>query len=117
MYPSSKQVALIIAVLFKRSEKTRARVSEKTIKSLARRTTLRSAFTSDLRCWLEDFGILLVQLDRGGFALVTIAALEGAPTILAKNYVKEERKALASGTLNEDTLFEELGITSEEDED
>lgn len=48
MYPSAKQVALLTAVLLKRADKTRARVSEKTIKTLAGRTILRTAFTTDL---------------------------------------------------------------------
>ncbi|MES2130430.1 MAG: hypothetical protein V4463_24425 [Pseudomonadota bacterium] len=117
MYPSAKQVALLTAVLLKRSDKTRARVSEKTIKNLAGRTTLRTAFVADLRKWLEDFGVLLVQLDRGGFALTSIASLEGAPTILSKNYVLEERRALIAGSLGEDKLLDELGITGEEAED
>lgn len=117
MYPSAKQVALLAAVMLKRSEKSRARVSEKTIKHLAGRTTLRSAFTADLRAWLEDFGVLLVQLDRGGFALVAITALEGAPTVLSKNHVLEERKGLMSGNLDENKLLEELGIADEDVED
>jgi hypothetical protein len=117
MYPSAKQVALLIAVLLKRAAKTRARVSEKTVKALAGRTTLRSAFTTDLRAWLEDFGVLLVQLDRGGFALVTTAALEGAPTVLAKDFVHVERRELMAGTLQENALLAELGIADEEGED
>lgn len=117
MYPSAKHVALLVAILLKRAEKTRARVSEKTIKNLAGRSTLRTAFTTDLRAWLEDFGVLLVQLDRGGFALVAIASLEGAPTVLSKNYVLEERRALISGEFDENKLLEELGIAGEEVED
>lgn len=117
MYPSAKQVALLAAVMLKRAEKSRARVSEKTIKNLAGRTTLRAAFITDLRAWLEDFGVLLVQLDRGGFALVAITSLEGAPTVLSKNYVLEERRALIAGNLAEDKLLEELGIAGEDVED
>jgi hypothetical protein len=117
MYPSSKQVALLIAVMLKRSGKTRARVSEKTVKTLAGRTTLRDAFTTQLRAWIEDFGVMLVRLDRGGFALVTIAALEGAPTVLARDYVRVERQALISGKLQESELLMELGIAGEEGED
>lgn len=60
---------------------------------------------------------MLVQLERGGFALVAITSLEGAPTILSKNYVLEERRALFAGKLDENQLLEELGIAGEADED
>lgn len=117
MYPPAKQVALVMAVMIKRAEKTRARVSERTVKTLAGRNTLRDAFVFELRQSLEDFGVLLVRLDRGGFALVAISALEGAPTVLAKELVSAERKGLQAGTLDEQALLRELGLSGDYEQD
>ena len=117
MYPPPKEVALLMAVMLKRAEKTRARVSEKTVKTMAGRSALRDAFVFELRQSLEDYGVLLVRLDRGGFALVAISALEGAPTVVAKEHVSEERRALREGTLDTRAMLEELGLSADAEDD
>ncbi len=53
MYPSPRQAALLVALVLKRVEKTRARVSEKTVKLICGRTMLRDAFLYDLRRWAK----------------------------------------------------------------
>jgi hypothetical protein len=117
MYPSPRQAALLIALQLKRAQKTRARVSEKTVKLICGRTMLREAFLYDLRRWLEDFGVLLVHLERGGFALVAISALEGAPPILAKGHIEKELKALKAGSLGEQAVLVELGLADDSEEE
>lgn len=117
MYPSPRQAALLVALVLKRAEKTRARVSEKTVKLICGRTMLRDAFLYDLRRWLEDFGVLLVRLERGGFALVAVSALEGAPPILAKDHIAKERKALNAGKLGEQAVLVELGLADDNEEE
>ncbi|KPN91530.1 hypothetical protein AL066_14740 [Pseudomonas nunensis] len=103
-YPTPETVALRLAVLLKRSEKTRARVSEKTLRILAGRSTLRESFVVSVRDALEDLGVVSVRLDRGGYALVASSALEGAPSALAKNLMPEFRK------LSDDDLWGELDL-------
>jgi len=117
MYPSPRQAALLIALVLKRAAKTRARVSEKTVKLICRRVMLRDAFLSELRQWLEDFGVLLVRLERGGFALLAVSALEGAPPILAKDHIAKERKALKAGELDEQAVLVELGLADDSEEE
>lgn len=117
MYPSPKQAALLIALMLKRAEKTRARVSEKTVKLICERSMLRDAFLYDLRRWLEDFGVLLVRLERGGFTLVAVSALEGAPPIFAKDSLAKERKALKAGKLDEQAVLAELGLIGDSEEE
>lgn len=117
MYPSPKQAALLIALVLKRAGKTRARMSEKTVKLICGRSILRDAFLHDLRRWLEDFGVLLVRLERGGFALAAISALEGAPPILAKDYIAKERKAFKSGKFDEQAVLTELGLAEDTEEE
>lgn len=103
-YPSIETVALRLAVLLKRTEKTRARVSEKTLRILSGRTTLRDSFVVSIRNALEDFGVVAVRLDRGGFALIATSALEGAPPALVKNLMPDFKK------LSDDKLWSELDL-------
>jgi hypothetical protein len=111
MYPTATKTALLLAVLLKRSGKTRARVSEKTIKLLSGRVRLRGAFIVDVSAKLEDFGVLAVEADRGGFGLVSIPALEGATAITAKALLPGWRQ------LSEEDLFFELGVQADEGDD
>jgi hypothetical protein len=107
-YPSIDTVALRLAVLLKRSDKTRARVSEKTLRILSGRSTLRDAFVIDVRNALEDLSVVSVRLDRGGFALIAASALEGAPPALVKNLMPDFRK------LPDDKLWNELDLPDNE---
>jgi|EBPBio282013_DNA_FD.fasta_scaffold147001_1 hypothetical protein len=107
-YPSAETVALRLAVLLKRLDKTRARVSEKTFGILSRRKTFREAFIVGVRDATEDLGVLLVRLDRGGFALITISSLDGAPTAQVKNLMPDFKK------LSDDSLWNELDLSGDE---
>jgi len=106
MKRSAEQTAILVSALLKRSEQRRARVSDKTIRVLSNRRTLRDAFKQRLREELDDIGIHLVQLERGGFGVIPINALDGAPAITAKKYLPEELKKLKKGA--DDTLFQRL---------
>lgn len=112
IYPAPRTVAILLAVLMKRAAKTRARISDKTLKVISRRKNLRAKFLGDVRDWLEDCGYQMIELDRGGLALVAISALDGAPPLLAKEFLKDEVANLRLGKLNEDTLWQELGLDS-----
>ena len=114
MKRTMEQTALLVATLLKRSGKRRARISEKTIRVLSKRKTLRDSFKELLRGELDDLGIHLVQLDRGGFALIAISALEGAEPINAKEYLADELKTLKKGV--HDDFFDELRKEIEADE-
>lgn len=107
-YPPVGTVALRLAILLKRSEKTRARVSEKTLRILSGRSTLRESFVVDIRNALEELSIVSVRLDRGGFALIATSALEGAPTALVKNLMPDFKK------LSDDMLWNELDLPDNE---
>ena len=96
----------MIAALLKRSEQRRARISESTIRVLSKRRTLRDAFKEQLRTELDDIGIHLVQLERGGFGVIPITALDGAPAITAKKYLSDELRKLKKGP--DEAIFEKL---------
>lgn len=107
-YPSIETVALRLAVLLKRTGKTRARVSDKTLRILSGRTTLRDAFVINMRSVLEEYGVVAVRLDRGGFALIATSALEGAPPALVKNLMPDFKR------LTEEELWNELELPDDE---
>lgn len=112
--PSEETVALRLAVLLHRSGKARGRVSDSTYRILSERQTLRESFMTRVAQWLEEFGIIIVRISRGGHALIAISALEGAPPIS----VKEHFPAAQRKNLTNDDLYSELGLNQEdEDED
>jgi len=115
MKRSTEKTAVLVALLLKRSGRRRARISENTIRVLSKRKTLRDAFKERLRSELDDLGIHLIQLERGGFGVIPITALDGAPAITAKKYLADERKKLKHG--DDDAFFSKLRREVDEDGD
>jgi|HubBroStandDraft_1064217.scaffolds.fasta_scaffold1077404_1 hypothetical protein len=94
MHRTAEQTAILLALLFKRASLKRARISERTIRVLSKRRSLRAVFLEGLRGALDDFGIHMIELERGGFGLIPVSALDGAQAILAKNYISDDLKTL-----------------------
>lgn len=119
MMRTSRESAILIALLFKRAGKTRARVSTVTVKRLSKRKHLRTAFTEQLMYELEDLGIVFIELERGGFGLLSSTALNGAPTITAQKYLLEEIKMLRTKKMDFDDILKEIDpeLDADEDED
>jgi len=115
MKRTAEQTAVLVALILKRSGQKRARVSENTIRVLSKRRTLRDAFKERLRSELDDIGIHLVQLERGGFGIIPINALDGAPTITAKKYLADDLKKLSKS--DDAALFAKLRKEVDEDTD
>jgi hypothetical protein len=115
MKRTTEETAILVALLLKRSGQKRARLSESTIRVLSKRKTLRDAFKERLRSELDDIGIHLVQLERGGFGIIPINALDGAPAITAKKYLGDDLKKLTKS--DGEVLFGELRREVEEDAD
>ncbi len=103
-------VALLLAVLLRRSGKSRARISDKTLRIIAHRKSLRGAFDVELRGWLEYYGIWFNPLDRGGWIMVEKTSLEGAQPIAANDFIKGELQKLNNGSLDSDSLLAEIGF-------
>jgi hypothetical protein len=94
MHRTAEQTAILLALLFKRASLRRARISERTIRVLSKRRSLRAVFLQGLRGALDDFGIHMIELERGGFGLIPVSALDGAQAILAKSYISDDLKTL-----------------------
>ena len=107
--------AVLLSVILNRSELSRARVSGKTIKLLAVRQNLRSAFVVQLTATLAEFGWILFELPGGGFGAVQAQAIEAAKTVTAKRLLNDdERRALKHGNFDW-TEFEREARPQQED--
>lgn len=82
--------ALIALVQKLEGHVTRARISEKTIARLAERRRLRNMFVRELTLALDDRSWALLELNRGGFGLLSIDVLEGARPITLPDIPPEE---------------------------
>lgn len=106
----ANETALLLAVIFKRSGAARARISDKTLKLLGYREKLRCSFAGRVGEHLSDLGMILIELDTGGYGLMPSKALEAAKAITAKKWMTEEEvDRLKDGRLFDiDELWNEL---------
>jgi hypothetical protein len=110
--------AILIALLLKRSGNKRSRISDKTLRTVSGRRTIRSVFVDKLKAELEDIGIHLIELDRGGFGLILSSVLDGAPAITAKRFILDEIKAFDSNPEKAEKFRREIEeVTAPDEED
>lgn len=87
---SADQTAVLIAIAFQRSKQNRTRLSHKSFLRVACRTRTTAAFTVDVMNHIAEYGIVMVELDTGGYGLLYSRALCGARSIPASNFLTEE---------------------------
>src|SRR5712692_7633072 len=97
MRRTPEETALFAKLLFKKSGQKRARVSTETIRRLSGRATLRASFLNRLQGELDDLGLIMIELERGGYGLILSSALEGAPPITKKRYFNNGELAMELG--------------------
>lgn len=117
-----RETAILIKLLFKRANKTRARISNKTVLVLSKRKKyIRTSFLEMLTAELDDLGLVLIELERGGFGLIPTSALNGAPSITAKKFIWDDLKELRKGNIDYEDIQNEIEADSntndDEDED
>lgn len=88
------ETAVLIARLVMHSGQKRGRISERTIRKVAKRRRLRGAFLGMLREHLEDRALVMIELDDGSWGLMPSKGLQGAPTITAKRFLTEDLEEL-----------------------
>ena len=88
------EAAVLIARLLMHSGQKRARISERTIKKVAKRRRLRTSFLAMLRGHLEDRALVMIELDDGSWGLMPSKGLQGAPAITAKRFLTEDLEEL-----------------------
>ncbi len=92
---NAEQTALLIALLVKRSNERRVRVSETTVKVLSGRQRLRSAFVVNVSEQLaSNHGLCMIEIDIGGFGIFHFKSLEGAKSATVKRLFSDGEKKL-----------------------
>lgn len=102
------ETALLTALLFKRSNQKRIRVSLNTIRYLSERTTIRLSFIRMLLDNLDTLGLVMIENSRGGYSIIRSNLLDGAPIATAKKYLLDDFNKLKSGKINFKDIEEEL---------
>ncbi len=109
------QTATLQAVMLMRMKQSRARVSETTLKMLAGRRHLRADFVVDVMKSMADLNWIMIELDAGGFGLITRKALEGAKSVLVEDSLTDsEQKAIKGGVFTLAKFEDELRLASDE---
>jgi hypothetical protein len=110
------ETALALAVILNRSEQSRARVSSKTIKILAKRQNLRSAFVVELTGALAEYGWILFEIASGGFGAIQAKTAEAAKPVTAKRLLSDdERRALRRDAADWDAFEREVKPPEDDD--
>jgi len=117
MIRTAEETGLLAALLLKRSGFKRGRISEMTIRRLSKRSQLRRVFVGRLEEELDDLGLILVELERGGYGIMPSSGLEGAPAITAKKYLLEDLDRLKAKQTNFDAIRAELADDTSMDEE
>lgn len=105
---TAEQTALLIALLFQRSEQRQARLDTGTIRCLSKRRHIRSAFVKTLTLQLDRLGLILMELDGGGFGLLASSTLAGAPTVTIEAYLADELDRLQQGEIDFNNIRDAL---------
>ena len=79
--PSKDLISARLITKVKETGKSRARISHKGLREICGRERLHESFIISLREHLETHGMTIISLDVGGYGLLFISALEGAPTV------------------------------------
>jgi hypothetical protein len=117
MQRTAEETAILLSLLFTRAKAKRARVSEKTVRHLSKRTRLRTVFLDKLREALDEIDLHFIELGRGGFGIIPISALDGAQAIMARQYLVEDLRKLKQGKKTFDDFRAEVTANEEEDEE
>jgi len=112
-YRTARHTALLVALLLLRSGKKRVRFSVKTLKKLADRERLKSAFVVEVQLEAMNVGVIVVELNRGGFAAMWASPLEGAEVVTAATLIPlSDRKELG-----EVEILDELDLPAAADDE
>ena len=106
---TAEETALLVALLFKRAGQRQARLSVDTIRCLSKRSHIRNAFVSMLAEHLDDLGLVLMEIDGGGFGVIASSALLEAPAVTAKEHLKQDLDRLKQGEIDFNDIRYELG--------
>jgi hypothetical protein len=112
-YKEPWQVAALIAEMMRRSERTRARLSEITLKGLAGRKKLETSIRSQIHSDALDYGYLMYRLDpRGatsGTVVLALSSLHAAKPLKANAlFDEDELRVIKDGSFDFAELHDQL---------
>lgn len=121
VYKEPWQVAALIAEMMKRSERTRARLSEVALKKLAGRLKLETSIRKQIYLDALDYGYLLYRLEgkgpTSGTVVLALSSLYAAKTFKRNEVFDDgEWAAIRNGTFAFANLRESL-LSGEDDDD
>ena len=113
---SVHKTALLVALMFNRSQLKRARLTHKTICRISGRTALRSQFIVQLQAELDDLGFILFESGRG-FGLIKYSLLDGALVLSESRYIDDELFEIdVNGDYDFKDIKRELGLSQASEE-
>ncbi|HEX7747588.1 MAG TPA: hypothetical protein VF445_02455 [Bordetella sp.] len=116
------QVALLIAEMMRRTDRTRGRISDRGLKDLAGRLKLETSIREQIYRDAYDYGYLLHHLSgsgpTSGTAIIAVSALHATKLFQPSDaWQPEEMAAIRDGSFDFDGLYGELfGDEAEEND-
>ena len=86
---SANEVAILVALMMKRTNYTRAKISNKTISELYG-GRLRAPFIVAMFEHCAEYGYAMMELDFGGFGVFRICSLAGTKSLTTGKFVSDE---------------------------
>ena len=86
-----EHIAYLLMHMLKKSEKSRFRVSRKTLQEISGRDVIRSALILNIGEWMEGTAVIL-PLNRGGYAVIAQESLEGILPLKIGDVIPNWRK-------------------------
>ncbi len=86
--PADSHAAAILIAMFLQRGKARMKISRMTLRHVGRRQHLRTAFLDNVRRYLDDYGLALIEVNSS-LCVVRLASLEGVRAYTFKRFQEE----------------------------
>lgn len=106
MLRSDLETAALLALMLHRSGKSRGRITKRTLETIAGRTRIHPSFFSRVQGCLEECDVVILENSRGGYSLISVPALDGAPVMSSASVRDDIQELKKTGNLN--AIWKEL---------
>lgn len=112
--PADSHAAAILIAMYLQRGKARMRISRTTLRKIGRRQHLRTAFLDNVRRYLDDYGLAMIEVDAS-FCVVNLASLAGVRSYTLATFRKESDLDLTNEEDLWDHIDERLGESGADD--
>lgn len=105
-----EHIAHLLLHMLNTSEKTRFRLSRKSLQAISGRDVIKSALIRNIAEWMEGSAVIL-PLNRGGYVVISQESLEGIAPLKIADVLPDWRK------LSIEELRSELKAEADDDEE